>query len=453
MKLVSTMMAGLLFAGAISLGAGAVKQNKNDSKETDKKKPSNILWILLDDISTERFPESGNQALKGMLPGFDELKDDGAVYYPHFYAPSSYCAPAQVALFSGMEPGDIGGQYQFSTDIVPGKATYATVPPPEVMFAPEKFRSLGYWSTAAGKLDYQVGEVMPTFYNEITGGLLVDTLQPSVLSRIWEPAMEQDRPFYGMLNMMDTHQLITAMQREAPIPLTDPATGSPPQDLPFKHFGYTVPQALLFNTGVDGTAQRGTLTLQDLDEVDIVGYAGDYNISMLSHANGGVPGYLPEDDGIKSILANEYDAVRNDVDYRLQKIIGKLKSDGLYDDTLILVFGDHGSATFKGKVLLQPQSVRTPLWIKYPKKMKLSEAVHKNEDLHNVDSRMTHITDLYPTSLSVIGEKPEAYMTGRALAGKFEDTSPPREMMFSLIARVGSRQAWKSFAAYTKNSF
>jgi hypothetical protein len=85
--------------------------------------------------------------------------------------------------------------------------------------------------------------------------------------------------------------------------------------------------------------------------------------------------------------------------------------------------------------------------------MKLPEAVHKNEDLHNVDSRMTRITDLYPTSLSVIGEEPEAYMTGRALAGEFEDTRPPREMMFSLLARAGPRRAWKSFAAYTKESF
>jgi hypothetical protein len=28
--------------------------------------------------------ESGNDALKGKLPGFAELKTDGAVYYSHF---------------------------------------------------------------------------------------------------------------------------------------------------------------------------------------------------------------------------------------------------------------------------------------------------------------------------------------------------------------------------------
>lgn len=110
----------------------------------------------MDDVSTERFPESGNQALEGLLPGLEEFKADGAVYYEHFYSTSSVCAPAQVALFSGMEPADIGGQYQFSNNQIPGKLVYRTVPPDEVEFAPEKFRSFGYWSTGGGKLDYQV---------------------------------------------------------------------------------------------------------------------------------------------------------------------------------------------------------------------------------------------------------------------------------------------------------
>jgi arylsulfatase A-like enzyme len=65
----------------------------------------NVLWLLLDDVSTDRFPKSGKDALKGKLPGFVELKTDGALYYSQFYSPSSVCAPSQVALFSGMEPG------------------------------------------------------------------------------------------------------------------------------------------------------------------------------------------------------------------------------------------------------------------------------------------------------------------------------------------------------------
>ena len=61
---------------------------------------------------------------------------------------------------------------------------------------------------------------------------------------------------------------------------------------------------------------------------------------------------LPEDVGIASILSKEYDLLRN-LDYRLQKIIAHLKELGVYDDTLIMLFGDHGSGTYKAKILMQ----------------------------------------------------------------------------------------------------
>jgi arylsulfatase A-like enzyme len=82
--------------------AADIFDNNDGSSENGDK--LNVLWILIDDVSTDRFPEFGNEALKGLLPGLEEFKADGAVYYPHLYSPSSVCAPSQVALFPGMEP-------------------------------------------------------------------------------------------------------------------------------------------------------------------------------------------------------------------------------------------------------------------------------------------------------------------------------------------------------------
>jgi hypothetical protein len=67
---------------------------------------------------------------------------------------------------------------------------------------------MGYWAVGGGKLDYQVGEVMPTFYNEIAGGAFSDIT--SFQDRVWDPAIELNRPFFGMLNAMDTHQLVSS---------------------------------------------------------------------------------------------------------------------------------------------------------------------------------------------------------------------------------------------------
>eukprot|EP00040_Diaphanoeca_grandis_P029242 m.170865 g.170865 ORF g.170865 m.170865 type:complete len:600 (-) comp31623_c0_seq1:60-1859(-) len=66
---------------------------------------------------------------------------------------------------------------------------------------------------------------------------------------------------------------------------------------------------------------------------------------------------------------------------------------------------------------------------------------------------MTAITDLYPTTLSVLGVEPDSYLEGRALAGDFLDTRPERDTMFALLQRVGPKQAWKTFSAFTKEFY
>ena len=433
-----------------------------DHVQANLQKKYNVVWMLIDDVCANRFPEYGNGALTNMLPGFRELRDDGAVYYENFYSPSSVCAPSQVALFSGMEPGDIGGQYQFAPDSIPGKADYQTVPPPAVQFVPERLRGMGYWATGCGKLDYQVGKVMPTFYNKITGGFLADTLHSTVLDNMYLPPGPDGsrRPFFCMLNLMDVHQFLTDMQRETPVPLSDPATGGAPEDLPFGQHGYTVPNAL----EVETTSEDGTVTIEgtaakkiNFATTDILGYRGAYDESTLTHANGSLPGYLPDDIGVKSILAKEYDMLRN-LDYRLQKIIAQLKRDGVYDNTLIMLYGDHGSAGYKGKTMLQLQSLHTPLWIKYPADMQTPDGTYMTErtingetDAHafQVDTRMCGIHDLYPTVLSVLGHTKDGYMKGQALGGIYEDKKE-REMMFATLNRVGPRQAIKAFAAISK---
>jgi len=80
----------------------------------------NVVMILIDDVSNERFPESGNTALLGKLPGIQELKEDGAVYYPHFQSGAPICAPAQSGMFIGFDPGMVGTHQQFSEDNRPG---------------------------------------------------------------------------------------------------------------------------------------------------------------------------------------------------------------------------------------------------------------------------------------------------------------------------------------------
>jgi len=441
-------------------GAGAGLSIGLTAPKPEVKKPNgpNILWMLVDDSTTDKWPESGNQALAGKMPGFTQLKKDGAVFYSHAYSASPLCAPSQVSLLTGMNPGDVGGQHQFAAANMPGKANYRTVPPADVKFFPEIARGWGYWATGAGKLDYQVGEVMPTFYNEITGGFLVDTLSPAVFERIVDPALSRGVPFFAMLNLMDVHQFLTAFARAPPVFITDPDTGKPPADLPFGRMGYGTAASIIFNmtgqpadaNGVTWRAKPGIAKNINMEATDILGYRGSIDATKFTHLNRGIPGYLPEDIGVASILAREYDLMRN-IDYRIGKFVRMLKAKGVYDNTVIVIFGDHGSATYKGKALMQLQSMHTPLWIKYPATHKLSSHVMSGADGYNEDARLVSLVDVLPTMYSLVDEPPPTYAVGIALEGPhaFKGT---RETIYAMVARL-SVNWYKSFAAIRKDYY
>jgi len=411
----------------------------------------NVVMILIDDVSNERFPESGNTALQGKLPGIQELKEDGAVYYPHFQSGAPICAPAQSGMFVGFDPGMVGTHQQFSEDNRPGKAAYATVPPPEVMFLPEYMRSQGYYATGAGKLDYQIGTVYPTFFNKVIGPPWVNVCD--IMEDAWTPAVEYGMPFFTVLNMMDNHEQFTSFIKDNPTLLSDSLTKEQPTDLPFNGTGYATSNSLIFRKASGGDPVAMPVRAVDLiNEYDIVDYVGDFDEDTLTHANKGLPSFVYEEKGMKSIFAREYDLIRN-VDWKVAQIVRRLKEENLYDDTAIFLFGDHGSGSFKGKFFLQRQSVNPPLWVKLPKDVPLSPAIVKGDDGYNVDPRLTNMKDAYPTVLSILGLEPLPFNDGRAVAGMYEDTGPEPEAIFAMVHRSGSVIGWKTHSAYNKEFY
>jgi hypothetical protein len=413
----------------------------------------NVVVLLIDDVSTERFPETGNAALKGKLPGLTELKEDGAVFYPHFYSSSSICAPAQSGLFAAMEPGNLGGQQQFASNEYPGKRSYKTVPPPEVQFIPEYLRAMGYYTTGGGKLDYQVADVIPTFYTKILGGTYTNI--NGYMEQAWTPAIEMGVPFLTVLNMMDNHENLSTMKRENPIELSDSLTQEAPDDLPNGKFGYATDKNLNFRLKLGEDPEFTPVAKLDSFwdfNVDITGYNGDFDESTLNYADDSLPDYVPEEIGIQSLWAREYDLLRN-VDWRIGQVIKRLKEEDVYDDTVILIFGDHGSAHYKGKTMIQIQSTKTPLWVKLPKDVPVSPNVVTGEDGYNEDNRLMPMKDAYPTLMSILGIEPEPWMEGVAKAGMYEDVDFDYDALFSMVARESSLQGWKSFAAYNKEFY
>lgn len=123
------------------------------------------------------------------------------------------------------------------------------------------------------------------------------------------------------------------------------------------------------------------------------------------------------------------------VDRALAKLIRTLKEKDLYNESLIVVMGDHGEMNGRWGLIdkgvyLYPDVLRAPLVVKMPASMGIQP--------HTVDAPVS-LLDLAPTLLSVAGVEPEARLDGQSLISHIQGTASPadRDLIFSCGWHVG----------------
>lgn len=116
------------------------------------------------------------------------------------------------------------------------------------------------------------------------------------------------------------------------------------------------------------------------------------------------------------------------VDQVIGKFISRLKSLGLYDNSLIIFNGDHGEMNGRWGLIdkgsfLYPDVVRTPLVMKPPANIGVTP--------HTVEAPVS-LMDIGPTVLSTVGLEPEAKMDGRSLVPYLKGSATPhdRDLLF-----------------------
>ncbi|WP_324026110.1 sulfatase [Maribacter sp. BPC-D8] len=128
-----------------------------------------------------------------------------------------------------------------------------------------------------------------------------------------------------------------------------------------------------------------------------------------------VPKYFPNTETVRLDLAVNYSNLKR-LDNQIGKIIEQLKSDGLYNDTYIFFYGDHGGPFPRYKRALYDTGIKVPLVIKFP----------KNKNAGSTDNRLIDFIDLAPTILSLAGIEPPKVMQGIAQFGEFENKKKPQ---------------------------
>ncbi len=127
-----------------------------------------------------------------------------------------------------------------------------------------------------------------------------------------------------------------------------------------------------------------------------------------------VPPYFPDNKIIRHDLAVNYSNLKR-MDDQIGEIVQQLKEDGLYDNTIIFFYGDHGGPFPRHKRALYETGTKVPMIVKFLKSEKQSDT----------DDRFISFIDLAPTILSLANIKPPKVMQGKAQFGKFKVVKKP----------------------------
>jgi len=139
-----------------------------------------------------------------------------------------------------------------------------------------------------------------------------------------------------------------------------------------------------------------------------------------------VPPIYPNTNTAKEAIARLFTNIEL-MDRQVGEIIQMLKKDGLYDNTIIFFYSDHGGSLPWMKREILERGTHIPLVIRFPGK--------KNAGTANND--LISSVDFAPTILSLAGIPVPSYMQGQAFLGA-QKVNTPRKYVFAGRDRMDS---------------
>jgi arylsulfatase A-like enzyme len=320
-----------------------------------QKRP-NIVWVVCEDISPT-LSMYGDHTAK--TPALNKLAKEGMVY-TNAYATVGVCAPSRSAIITGMYPTSIGTMHMRT-----GEDVFS-------------------WGKRVYKRN--INE------NDIEGNPIRQyaTVIPEYVKCFPE--------YLRMEGYYCTNNEKTDYQFAAPITAWDENDGKahwrnrPDKNTPF----FSV---FNFGTTHESRIWKNAKNKQTVDpkKVKVTPYFQDTEISRTD-------------------IARHYSNIEL-MDKEVGDIIAQLKEDGLYDNTIIFFYSDHGGPLPRQKRAIYDSGLKVPLIIK-----------DINSKTKGRTDQMISFVDLAPTILSLANIKPPSYIQGKAFLGKFAKN--PRDFIY-----------------------
>jgi len=306
--------------------------NSNVEKQNKKQPKPNVLFIAIDDLRPEIACYGAEHIIS---PNIDELAIDG-VMFNNAYTQQAVCAPSRNTLMTGLRPDGLG-----ITDL----ATFFRTKAPDVVTFSQHFIQNGYQSEGMGKI-YHTGhgnsnDTLSWSNDHWKANKIVKVREPkqagdTMYLETCYPKVDGKRiAWYNspMPEEMHDDALTTTHAIERMEALKDSsfflAVGLQKPHLPFvapkKYWDlYDVNQ----------------FKIPSIEKPEVPDYAFANWGELRKYHNMPAEGYMKDEDATN--LIHGYHACVSFVDAQVGRLVAKLKELDLYDNTIIVLWGDHG---------------------------------------------------------------------------------------------------------------
>ena len=402
----------------------------------------NILFIAIDDMRPE-FGCYGSEL--AITPNLDRLAADGLLFN-RAYCQQAICSPSRASLMTGARPDTIG---------IIENYTYFRDANPDVLTLPEHLIANGYETVYCGKIYHGrftdsekswsrdpvsqlPGIGRPTLYADPENMEIRRRNQAEAAEKYDEkaraglgngPAFEAgdvEDSFY--VDGYQTQRAIATMKEMV-------AEGDKPF---FLGLGFAKPH-------LNWIAPKRYWDLYDPSEIELAEHVGPPigGAAMGLHASfelrvrHGIPKKGPIGPVLATTLRHAYLACTSYVDAQIGYMIDALEEQGIRENTIIIVWGDHGwhlgDMGVWGKATNYEIATRVPLILWTPDMEKENRGAKTDA--------LVELIDMYPTLCELAGVDAPDHLEGTSFAPLVDDPSRPwKQAAFSQYPNPALRE-------------
>lgn len=392
-------------------------------KQTSPK--PNVLFICVDDLRTE-LGCYGNEHVKS--PNLDKLADNGILFTRHFVNVPT-CGASRHCLLTG--------QYPVSLAHLGNNITANTISEKPESEVPETFihqlKRNGYYTVGIGKITHHPDGYVYGYMDSVSNKL--------ELPYSWDEMLLEDKKwgsghnaFFGYADCSNRN---TLKKEVKPYEMADVSDEGYPDgltaNLAIKKLGELKDKNQPFFLGVGFfkphlpfTAPKKYWDLYHEEDLPLAPFAnipkssiknslhgsGEFNQYKLGEEKASLD--VPISDEYARKLRHAYFACVSYVDAQIGKLMDELEKQDLDENTIVVVWGDHGwhlgDHRVWGKHTIFDRALKSTLIIKLP-----------NNKGGKTIKKVVSTTDIYPTLMEICGTPITHSLSGSSLVGLMEN--------------------------------